>query len=90
MEPIFAATPAVAGMLADDVPEGERNTLLSRRFPGGLLKVVASRAPRNLRRHTARALPVDEANRASSRSVDASLPHGPNELRDDLGAAATE
>ena len=50
------------GALAADVEEGERNTLLSRRFPGGgSLKIVAARAPRNLRRHTARVLIVDEA-----------------------------
>jgi phage terminase large subunit GpA-like protein len=36
-------------------------TLLHRRFPGGSLKVVAARAPRNLRRHTCRILLIDEA-----------------------------
>jgi phage terminase large subunit GpA-like protein len=33
---------------------------MHRRFPGGSLKVVAARAPRNLRRHTARVLLCDE------------------------------
>lgn len=61
VEPLFAATPAVAGALAADVDDGARNTLLHRRFPGGSLKVVASKAPRNLRRHTARVLLIDEA-----------------------------
>lgn len=61
VEPLFNATPAVAGALAADVDEGNRNTLLHRRFPGGSLKVVASKAPRNLRRHTARVLLIDEA-----------------------------
>ena len=62
IEPIFAASPVLRGALADDVEEGERNTLLSRRFlGGGSLKIVAARAPRNLRRHTARILIVDEA-----------------------------
>jgi phage terminase large subunit GpA-like protein len=61
VEPIFAASPALRGLLSDDVEEGERNTLLHRRFPGGSLKVVAARAPRNLRRHTARILLIDEA-----------------------------
>ncbi len=61
VEPIFAATPAVARALSDDREDGERNTLLSRRFPGGSLKVVAARAPRNLRRHNARVLFIDEA-----------------------------
>src|SRR5262249_50648386 len=46
---------------AADQDEAARNTLLSRRLAGGSLKIVASRAPRNLRRHTARVLLVDEA-----------------------------
>ena len=61
IEPIFAASPALRGALSADVEQGERNTLLSRRFAGGSLKVVAARAPRNLRRHTARILIIDEA-----------------------------
>lgn len=61
VEPIFAASRVVADALADDREEGERNTLLSRRFPGGSLKVVAAKAPRNLRRHNARVLFIDEA-----------------------------
>lgn len=61
IEPIFAASKAVADALADDREEGERNTLLSRRFPGGSLKVVAAKAPRNLRRHNVRVLFIDEA-----------------------------
>jgi phage terminase large subunit GpA-like protein len=61
VEPIFAASPALRGTLEDDTVEGERNTLMSRRFPGGSLKIVAARAPRNLRRHTARILICDEA-----------------------------
>uniref|UniRef100_A4WNS8 Phage terminase GpA n=1 Tax=Cereibacter sphaeroides (strain ATCC 17025 / ATH 2.4.3) TaxID=349102 RepID=A4WNS8_CERS5 len=60
IEPIFAASPAVARALGDDRDEGERNTLLSRRFPGGSLKVVAAKAPRNLRRHNVRVLFMDE------------------------------
>jgi phage terminase large subunit GpA-like protein len=61
VEPIFAASPALRGVLEDDTVEGERNTLLSRRFPSGSLRIIASRAPRNLRRLTARVLVVDEA-----------------------------
>ncbi len=61
VEPIFRATPVLARALGEDVEEGERNTLLSRRFPGGSLKVVAAKAPRNLRRHTTRVLVIDEA-----------------------------
>jgi phage terminase large subunit GpA-like protein len=61
VEPIFAATRAVAEALGDDRDEGERNTLLSRRFAGGSLKVVAAKSPRNLRRHNVRVLFIDEA-----------------------------
>lgn len=61
LEPIFAATPALSGLLNADNSEGGRNTLLSRRFPGGSLKIVAAKAPRNLRRHNVRVLLIDEA-----------------------------
>ncbi|MCC8936883.1 phage terminase large subunit family protein [Bradyrhizobium sp. Arg68] len=61
IEPIFAASPALKGMLSTDTEDGERNTLTSKRFPGGSLKVIAARSPRNLRRHTVRILFVDEA-----------------------------
>lgn len=61
VEPIFAASPALRGLLSADTDEAGRNTLLSRRFPGGSLKVVAAKAPRNLRRHNVRVLLIDEA-----------------------------
>ena len=58
IEPTFSASPLVAKVLAED--ESGRNTILSRRFPGGSLKVVAAKAPRNLRRHNVRVLFMDE------------------------------
>lgn len=61
IEPIFSATPALSGALSGDQMENNRNTMLSRRFPGGYLKVIAAKAPRNLRAHTARVLIIDEA-----------------------------
>ncbi len=61
VEPIFSASSAVAEALAENRDTGERNTMLSRRFPGGSLKVVAAKAPRNLRRHNARVLFIDES-----------------------------
>jgi phage terminase large subunit GpA-like protein len=61
LEPIFAATPVLRGLISADADESGRNTLMSRRFPGGSLKIVAAKAPRNLRRHTARILLIDEA-----------------------------
>lgn len=60
VEPIFDASPVLAGLIGDDRDEAGRNTILSRRFPGGSLKVVAAKAPRNLRRHNARVLLCDE------------------------------
>jgi phage terminase large subunit GpA-like protein len=61
LEPICDATPALRGTLASDADEGGRNTLTSKRFAGGSLRVIAARAPRNLRRITARILLIDEA-----------------------------
>lgn len=61
VEPIFSASPTVAAALSDERDEVGRNTLLSRRFPGGSLKIVAAKAPRNLRRHNVRILFIDEA-----------------------------
>ena len=68
IEPTFAATPILRNILTDDVEQGGRNTLLSRRFTGGSLKIVASKAPRNLRRHTTRVLIVDEADACETSS----------------------
>lgn len=61
VEPTFDASPTLAGLLSADTSDTGRNTLLSRRFAGGSLKVVAAKAPRNLRRHNARVLFIDEA-----------------------------
>jgi phage terminase large subunit GpA-like protein len=61
VEPVFEASPALRGLLTAEVDEGGRNTLLHRRFPGGSLKVVAAKSPRNLRRHNVRILLIDEA-----------------------------
>lgn len=60
VEPIFGASPLLVKALSDDNDPDGRNTLMSRRFPGGSLKVVAAKAPRNLRRHNARVLFLDE------------------------------
>jgi phage terminase large subunit GpA-like protein len=61
LEPIFEATPALHGLLSAEADETGRNTLMSRRFAGGSLKVVAAKSPRNLRRHNVRVLLIDEA-----------------------------
>lgn len=61
VEPVFAASPALRGKLSDDADPNKRSTILSRRFPGGSVKFVGATAPRNLRRHNARVLLIDEA-----------------------------
>lgn len=61
LEPVFEATPSLRGLISAEADESGRNTLLSRRFPGGSLKIVAAKAPRNLRRMTVRILIMDEA-----------------------------
>lgn len=60
VEGTFDASPALRGLLDADADETGRSTLLSRRFSGGSLKLVAARSPRNLRRHNARVLLLDE------------------------------
>jgi phage terminase large subunit GpA-like protein len=61
IDPIFQASPVLRSALTVDQGEENRNTMLSRRFSGGSLKIVASHSPRNLRRHVARVLLIDEA-----------------------------
>ena len=58
IEPTFAESPALRAALSS--AESDRDTLFSRRFRGGSLKLVSARAPRNLRGHTARVLLLDE------------------------------
>jgi phage terminase large subunit GpA-like protein len=61
IEPLFLDSPALAPHLPMPHPgRSDRNTLLHRLFKGGSLKIVAAKAPRNLRRHTARILLIDE------------------------------
>ena len=62
IEPMFDSTPILQGKLSSpSVARHDRNTMLHRLWNGGSLKVVAGKAPRNLRRHTARVLMIDEA-----------------------------
>ena len=61
LEPTFTATPGLRQALSADMEGEDRSKMLSRRFPGGSLKIVAAKAPRNLRRHTCRILVVDES-----------------------------
>ena len=49
IEPIFGATPVLRDVLSEEHDEDRRNTLLHRRWPGGSLRVIPARSPRNLR-----------------------------------------
>jgi phage terminase large subunit GpA-like protein len=60
LEPIFAATPALRDALQAEADEVNRSTMMSRKFKGGFLKIIPARAPRNLRKHTARVVLMDE------------------------------
>lgn len=60
LEQVFEASPALRGLLSDEADETGRSTMLNRRFPGGSLKFLAAKSPRNLRRHTAKILILDE------------------------------
>jgi phage terminase large subunit GpA-like protein len=61
IEPLFLDSPAIRDKLPMPRPgRSDRNTLLHRLFDGGSLKVVPGKAPRNLRRHNARVLMIDE------------------------------
>lgn len=66
LEPIFENSPTLRGLLSADADEAGRNTLMSRRFAGGSLKVVAAKSPRNLRRHNVRVLLIDESDAMES------------------------
>lgn len=60
IEPAFEASPTLRDLLPTRGDEG-RNTLTIKHFiGGGDLKILAAKAPRNLRRHDARNLYIDE------------------------------
>ena len=63
IESVFATSPALQDAIpvTRTGPFGDFSTMKFRRFPGGSLRVVSARSPRNLRAHTARVLIVDEA-----------------------------
>lgn len=60
IEPAFDQTPELRGLISEDRSEG-RNTLTRKTIAGGgSLKILAAKSPRNLRRHDAKMLFVDE------------------------------
>lgn len=61
IESLFLESPELRDKLPMPSPgRSDRNTLVHRIFKGGSLKVVAAGAPRNMRRHSARVLLIDE------------------------------
>ncbi len=65
IEPTFDASPALRGAIAEihrgAQGLGNHDTMRHRRFPGGSLRVVSARSPRNLRSHSARVIVIDES-----------------------------
>lgn len=59
-ESMMEASPSLRGLLSDEADEAGRSTMMARRFAGGSLKFLAAKAPRTLRRHSARAVFGDE------------------------------
>lgn len=64
LESVFDASPVLRGKLS----EGKRNRLLYRQYPGGWIRVVAAKAPRNLRALTAKVVIFDEIDAATTSS----------------------
>ncbi|MHA6644631.1 phage terminase large subunit family protein [Mesorhizobium sp. A623] len=60
LEPVAEASPCLSRLFSDENIAG-RNTMLSKRYPGGSLLITPSRSPGNLRAHNARVLLVDES-----------------------------
>jgi phage terminase large subunit GpA-like protein len=61
VEPSFEESPALHDLIQRGRLDG-RNTLVMKAFnAGGSLKILAARAPRNLRMHDAKVLLIDEA-----------------------------
>ena len=59
--PMFAESPALAGLLSSRQGLGDRDSLTAKYFSnGGSLKIPAARAPRNLRSHDVKILLMDE------------------------------
>ncbi|WP_112309140.1 phage terminase large subunit family protein [Pseudogemmobacter bohemicus] len=59
-ESMMEASPALRGLMSDEADEAGRSTMMARRFAGGSLKFLAAKAPRTLRRHSARVVFGDE------------------------------
>lgn len=61
VEPAFEECPKLAGLMVSPRDAESRSTLTTKYFlGGGSLKILSARAPRNLRRHDAKILFVDE------------------------------
>ncbi|HWB49138.1 MAG TPA: terminase gpA endonuclease subunit [Stellaceae bacterium] len=61
IESVFAVSPSLKDAISSPhTGRNDRSTILFRPFPGGSLRVVSARSPRNLRAHSARILLLDE------------------------------
>jgi phage terminase large subunit GpA-like protein len=60
LDPTIESSPSLRGLMSEEADPNGRSTILSRRFSGGSLRILAARSPRNLRRMTARIVAFDE------------------------------
>lgn len=66
LEPTFADSPILSGVLSGDKSSGrdrtskDRSTMLMRQFTGGTLKILSAETPRSFRAHNARVVIMDE------------------------------
>jgi len=61
IDPMFAESPTLAGLIPRGRLDGRNTLTIKSVLGGGSIKILAARSPRNLRRHDAKVLFVDEA-----------------------------
>lgn len=80
VEPSFEESPALHDLIQRGRLDG-RNTLVMKAFnAGGSLKILAARAPRNLRMHDAKVLLIDEADAMEIAILSCSRKSGPSRI----------
>lgn len=60
LDPMLASTPSLAGLVTSDRAKAKGNTILHKRYLGGVIYVVGASTPKSFRRRTARVVLMDE------------------------------
>jgi terminase, large subunit len=58
--PMIRDTPVLSGLVADDKSRSSGNTILKKKYPGGILNLIGAHSPRGFRRLTTRVVLFDE------------------------------